>query len=375
MILYPLLMILFVGAVAYACALYVYFGWQLHAYVLSESLKLNASHATKGVSIIVCARNEQHNLIALLPLLFQQEYPNFEVVVADDASNDGTGPFLRAQQQTYPALRVVSIAERPQDMHPKKHALQQAIRLARYDCLLFTDADCRPASVRWLSAMSQQLSGRIQVVLGYSPYYRQPGWLNRFISYETLHTGLLYVSSALAGRPYMGVGRNLAYRKMFFEGGSKFQKHRLLTGGDDDLWVNEHASRANTKVMLTPEALVYSVPQTTWKRYVHQKTRHLHVSQHYSGWDQLWLGTLSLSTVLTWVAGILLLILSHKWYVIVGLFLLRWLILATALRVAGRRLHDPINLWLLPILDFLHVIYYIAIGMRALATTNISWKS
>lgn len=375
MILLQLLWILFGGAVTYAVALYVLWGRWLYGYVPPIRSKDVASPADEGVTVIVCARNEHHNLTKLLPLLFQQQYATFEVLVVDDASSDGTLPFLRAQQQRYPQLTILPIEERPQDMQPKKFALQRAIRAARHDQLLLTDADCRPASEHWLSMMSWPLRHGRRVVLGYSPYLRQPGWLGRFIAYETLHTGLLYVGSALAGYPYMGVGRNLAYRKTFFEQGSKFENHRLVTGGDDDLWINQHATGANTEVVLGAEALVYSVPKTRLKSYFQQKTRHLHASQYYARRDKLWLGALSLSTVVTWLAGILLLTLSKNWYAIVGLFGLRWLILAVVLRVASRRLHDPINLRLLPILDFLHVIYYIAIGTRAFATTNISWKN
>ena len=372
MILTLSLWILFVGAITFSCLVYGFLGWRLRT-VSGSSPKAVA--ATEGTSVIVCARNERQNLKILLPLLFQQQCPSLEVVVADDASSDGTRSFLRAQQEIHPQLTVIPIDERPPGIQPKKHALQQAIRAARYERLVLTDADCRPASAYWLARMSGQLRNDVQVVLGYSPYFRQPGWLNRFIAYETLHTGLLYLGSALANRPYMGVGRNLAYRKTFFELGQQFHKHRSVVGGDDDLWVNEHAQPASTRVELAADALVYSVPETNLRAYFDQKTRHLHASQYYAIQDKLWLGALSLSTVVTWLAGILLLALSDIWYAIVGLFLLRWLILAAVFHTAGRRLHDPIKPGLLPILDFLHVIYYIVVGTRAIATTNIPWKN
>jgi cellulose synthase/poly-beta-1,6-N-acetylglucosamine synthase-like glycosyltransferase len=372
MILNLSLWILFGGAIVYSCLLYAYLGWQLRADRQPAQITMRAP---EGSSIIVCAHNEHQNLKTLLPLLLQQQHPRFEVVVADDASSDGTAQFLRAQQKIYPKLSVVTIEERPAGIQPKKHALQLAIGAARYDQLVLTDADCRPASAQWLSRMVQPLRGHTQVVLGYSPYLYGTGWLNRFIAYETLHTGLLYIGSARAGRPYMGVGRNLAYRKTFFDQGQQFRNHQAVVGGDDDLWVNEHAGKSNTEVALAPEALVYSVPETSLGSYFRQKTRHLHAGQHYSRRDKLWLGTLSLSTIAAWMAGILLLVFSDYWPTIVGLFLLRWLILAAGLHTAGRRLHSPINLRWLPILDFLHVIYYIVIGIRAFATTNISWKN
>ncbi len=375
MILQLSLWILFGGSIAYAMLLFAYVGYALHRYALPEGSAVKIPPSDQGASVIVCARNEYSNLVALLPLLFEQQHPRFEVVVANDASSDGTRTFLQEQQRLYPQLTVVTIDERLPGIQPKKYALQRAIQTARYNRLVLTDADCRPASVHWLAQMVSSLQGPIQVVLGYSPYFRKPGLLNKFIGYETLHTGLLYLGRALAGRPYMGVGRNLAYQKTFFEQGSGFKNHQQVVGGDDDLWVNQHARQSNTAVVVTPETLVYSLPKTNLRDYFHQKTRHLHTSQHYCFRDQLWLGALSLSTVLVWLAGTLLLVLGDNWPVIVGLFLFRWLILAAVLRTAGRCLHHPINLALLPILDFLHVIYYIAIGTRAFATTNISWKN
>lgn len=356
----------------------VFYGFLVRQLLSSASPPTGAGSEERppvGVSVIVCAHNEYQNLTALLPLLFQQKFAPFEIVVAVDTSDDGSYEFLTTQQQTNPQLNIVRIEQRPPDMQAKKYALTQAIRAARYDQLLLTDADCRPVSPDWLRLMTQPLSGATQFVLGYSPYVARRGWLNRFIRYETLHTGFLYTAAALAGYPYMGVGRNLAYRKLFFLHHGGFQNHRRVVGGDDDLWVNQHATKNNVAVVLAKESLVYSFPKVRWLDYYHQKKRHLHVGQHYRRRDKLALGLLSLSTITFWVTGLSLMFLCNKCYGIVALFLLRWLILAAVFGTARRRLHDPINLWLLPILDALHVMYYVVIGSLAFSTKNIRWTS
>lgn len=369
-----LLWILLIISLLYPVTLYTFLLQKLSRHSPSTE-GYRKVQSTEGVSIIVCAHNEYHNLVELLPLLLQQNAPQYEIIVADDTSDDGTPEFLRTQQRAHPLLKVVRIDRRPPDIQAKKHALTCAIGVARYDKLLLTDADCRPASTEWVRLMTDPLRETNMFVLGYSPYSLYRGWLNRFIRYETLHTGFLYIASALAGYPYMGVGRNLAYRKLFFlqQGGLRWHQH--VVGGDDDLWVNRHATKANVAVMLAPGSLVYSVPKVRWSAYFYQKKRHLHVGKHYRSRDKLVLGLLSLSTITFWIAGVSLWFLCNKCYGIVALFLFRWLIFAAVFSTARRRLHNPINLWLLPILDLMHVIYYIIIGTLAFSIKNTRWTN
>ena len=369
------LWIVLITSLAYPVILYIFLLRGLVRYSPPATLSGSAAPTPEGVSIIVCAHNEYDNLLALLPLLLRQNFNPYEIIIADDTSDDGSYEFLLAQQRTYPQLRVVRIDRRRPGIQAKKYALQQAIDAASFDKLLLTDADCRPASTKWLGLMTAPLSGSKMFVLGYSPYLIRRGWLNLFIRYETLHTGFLYTASALSGYPYMGVGRNLAYRRLFFLQQGGLQSHQQVVGGDDDLWVNGHATKNNAAVVLASESLVYSVPEVRWVAYFYQKKRHLHVGKHYRRRDKLALGLLSLSTIIFWITGVLLWLLCNNCYGIVALFLFRWLIFAAVFSIARRRLHDPIKLWLLPILDLMHVIYYIIIGILAFSTKNTRWTN
>ena len=365
----------FLVALVYQSLLYGYFTIILLRYSSPCPTSTNASSLPEGVSVVVCAHNERTNLEKLLPLLLHQRFAPYEIIVADDSSTDGTQEFLASLSLKHSQVRTIRINERPPGIQSKKYALTEAIRAARYDKLLLTDADCRPASTDWVRLMTAPLQGSHQFVLGYSPYYREISWLNRFIQYETLHTGFLYTAAAVAGRPYMGVGRNLAYRKLFFMDKGGFTGHQTVVGGDDDLWVNQHATSSNTTVMLAADALAYSLPKTSWADYYYQKKRHLHVGQYYHWADQLWLGLLSSSTIALWTSGVVLCVLCNKCEGIVLLFLVRWLILAAAFSAARRQLHHPIKIGLLPILDFLHVMYYIVVGTLAFTTKNIRWTN
>ena len=362
--------LLYIAAILFqtGCYYILYNAWK--DYSLPD---VPATRFLPPVSVIVCAHNELPNLKILLPLLLQQQYSRFEIVVVEDTSSDGTLDFLLAEKEKHPQLKIVWIRYRPNHVQGKKYALTLGIRAAQYDYLLLTDADCRPASPYWISSMIEQQSKKCDFVLGYSPYEQYAGLLNSFIRYETLHTGFLYLGSALKGKPYMGVGRNLAYRKLFFLEKGGFQGFWHVTGGDDDLFVNRYATAENTIVVIRQEATVYSVPKTEWKAYIRQKIRHLSVGKWYKKKDQRWLGVFSATTIATWLGWGCLLVYG-EWIWPVGLLLLRWLIMGLALRMASAKLNDPISIVKLPIFNFLYVIYYISIGPTALLSKHIRWK-
>jgi len=329
---------------------------------------------SEGVSIIVCAHNELANLQQLLPLLYQQNYDNYEIIVVEDCSTDGSLDFLLAEKSKNPKLRIVWLRHRPRHIRGKKYALSLGIRAARHDRLLLTDADCRPLSDIWVAGMASQLKEPHQIVLGYSPYQPESGLLNTYIRYETLLTGGMYLSAALNGHPYMGVGRNLAYRKSLFMQHKGFCQHLHITGGDDDLFVNRHATAENTTTVTAKSCQVYSIPKTSWRQYYRQKIRHLSVGRYYKKKDQRWLGLFSASHFIFWIGLFGLIPGEHEPIFIISGLMTKWFSQFLFLKTTTTKLKDPINLALLPILDFLYVIYYVVLGIRALSSNNTEWN-
>ncbi|WPP52178.1 glycosyltransferase [Catalinimonas niigatensis] len=342
------------------------------------------------VSVIVCAHNEKENLMRLLPRLYAQNFKRFEIVIVNDRSTDGTIDFLLEEQNQHPNLKVVWVRSRPQHIKGKKYALTLGIRAASHDKLLLTDADCLPDTNDWIRGMSATLdSAALDMLdhtantlkneektfaLGYSPYEKQRGLLNAFIRYETLHTAALYFSAALAGKPYMGVGRNLAYRKSFFMQKKGFHRYLSVMGGDDDLFVNEHATSSNVAISMDTRTQVHSKPKTSLKEYYRQKKRHLGVGKYYKEFDKKWLGAFSFSHILFWMGFIVLILAGTEPYFVISGLLTRGFMQFLFLKTAGRKLNDPINLALLPILDFLYVIYYIVLGISAVSSNNTRWS-
>lgn len=301
---------------------------------------VNTIDESPPVSVVICARNEEENLEQFLPLVLEQEYPTFEVVVVDDCSVDNTDMVLRRLAEKYPHLRTTTIKPDNKFRHGKKLALTVGIKAANHSWLLLTDADCKPASKYWIREMAKNFKAPNQVVLGYGGYSKGRGGLNRLIRYDTFYIAMQYLGFAKFGLPYMGVGRNLAYKKELFFENKGFANHNHMLSGDDDLFVQQVAKKQNTCVELSPMAHTRSVASATFKEWVNQKRRHLSTSPKYRAGVKVWLGLEPFSRLMFWCAGILLLLNQNYLMVVGGIMLFRLLITSIILKIAMNRLNE-----------------------------------
>jgi glycosyltransferase involved in cell wall biosynthesis len=339
--------------------------------------KKNKAHSQvpRPVSVIVCAHDEEANLRELVPLLLQQAHPEFEVIVVEDRCNDGTYDYLLQATKEHPRLKMVRVVEKPEHINGKKFGLTLGIKAAKYDWVLFTDADCRPSGNNWIKYMTERYKPNTKIVLGFSPYIKSKGLLNAFIRFESLLTGIQFIGLALLGRPYMGVGRNLLYNKYLFLKNKGFNEHLSVNGGDDDLFINQHASRKNTLVQIGEGSLTFSKPKNTWREFYFQKLRHLAVGKRYRFFDRVILGIF----VLTWIANWLVVVPKVVFFSpldlqLLAFLLLRWLFLIILFYKASKKLGTPFEAWKVPFLDFLFAFYYLVAGTVAFSAKRIQWK-
>lgn len=336
-----------------------------------------------AVTVVVVARNEQENLKELLPVLDTQDYPEYEVLVMDDRSYDGTHDYLQEEAEAFQHVRFIRIENTPEHVTPKKYALTIALKKALHPVVLLTDADCRPEGANWISGMvGRWRSPQQSIVLGFSPYFRRSGFLNFLIRSETLFTAVQYLSLALAGRPYMGVGRNLMYRRQLFFDNRGFYTHLSVMGGDDDLLMNEVATGDNTVVSLNPDTFVWSIPKETWPEWRRQKRRHLNVGRFYKPGHKWRLGLLTGSHVFSWLlalpAGLWALWLGLTGQVdalmnplllaATGLFLLRLIAFWVVVGRISYRLAHTVHWGVISFMDVMLAIYYSFMGIIVLFT-------
>ena len=325
------------------------------------------------VSIIVCAHNELENLKRLVPLILQQQYKNFELLVADDRSTDGSFDYFRKIYADNDRFEIIRMEENKEGENFKKHALTKAIEAAKFEILLLTDADCIPASDYWVASMIASLEEGKEIVLGYSPYAYRNGWLNVLIRYETLHTAVQYFSFTLAGLPYMGVGRNLLYKKTIFERNKGFNTHITTMGGDDDLFIREVAKKETVGICMNKEAQMISVPKGNYLSWFKQKRRHLSVGPKYRLMPKFLLGLEMLSHIVFYISlGTLFCINSGTAF----LFLMtRSLVFVVIFALIARKLGDKYTWWwlLLPI-DIVYIFNNLIIAFSLVIDKKIKWS-
>lgn len=349
---------------------YLYFFRRLAFYRNHPSVSYNQ----QPVSVIVCARDEAANLAKNLPGLLVQEFNDLhEIIVVNDNSLDESKYLLEALQKDYPRLRPVELKQEAQFIRGKKFPLSIGIKTARYDVVLLTDADCIPASECWIHKMTNPFDKETEIVLGYGAYHKRKGLLNKVIRFETFHTALQYLSYALAGTPYMGTGRNLAYKKDIFFRNKGFSAHNHLPGGDDDLFINANAHGRNTKIMIEREAFTLSEPKKTWKEWMKQKQRHYTTARLYKAKHRFLLGLYSFTHFLFYPIFIIALC-GFRWDAAVAVFLLRFIIQGIIWYKAMEKLNEKdLGKWFW-VFDIFMFFYYLIFTSALWKKPRTNWR-
>ncbi len=271
---------------------YLFFFLRL-AFYQTKTKQVSQTHP---VSVIICSRDEAANLVKNLPGALVQNYKTtHEVIVVNDNSLDESKYILEEYQRKFRQLQLVELKQEARFIPGKKFPLSIGIKTAKHEIVLLTDADCVPASEFWIEKMQEGFDDGIEIVLGYGPLHKKKGFFNKMVRWETFHTALQYLSYAERGMAYMGVGRNLSYRKSVFFRHKGFSAHNHVPGGDDDLFINKATTKKNTAIVIDKDAFTLSEPATTWKQWVRQKTRHYTTSKYYKGIHKFLLGLYAFS--------------------------------------------------------------------------------
>ncbi|RLD74513.1 MAG: hypothetical protein DRJ10_16800 [Bacteroidetes bacterium] len=328
-----------------------------------------------SLSVIICAKNESENLKAHLPKILEQNYKQYEVIVVNDCSEDDSEMVLGELEQKYRNLRHTTIELDKKFLHGKKLASTIGMKSAKYNRLVFIDADCYPESKEWLSEVNKSYIINKQIILGYGGYEKAKGLLNRIIRFDTLFIAMQYFGFAMAGRPYMGVGRNLSYLKQLFFAGTGFGNHYQILSGDDDLFINENAHKENTAVLLSKESFTRSKPQTTWSSWGKQKKRHLSTGRYYKKSDKFFLGLEIFSRFVFYLSIVLLVLFKADLILFGSVYIYRLLLISAIIKLNMNKMNEKGFLLLIPLFDIiLPIIHFIFILSNKLNRRNNKWK-
>lgn len=326
------------------------------------------------VSVVISAKNEYYNLNEFLPDILEQDYPEYEVIVVNDASIDDTAELLEDMKRKYAHLKVINLYENVNFFKGKKFPLSVGIRSAKHEHLLLTDADCKPAGKLWISSMMSCYKEQTEIVLGYGKYEEKKGLLNKLQRYDTLFTAMQYFSFALIGMPYMGVGRNLSYLKKLFKQTRGFSAHYKIKSGDDDLFINKVAHKNNTNICLKKESFTISKSISNFNQWITQKRRHLTTGHYYKAKHKFWLYLFGIARLLFWITLIALLIRFYNGiYVILAgaVMLFTYLFI---LKKVMNKLNEKRLLFITPLLDLLVLFTYLFISFANQIRKPDKWK-
>jgi len=327
------------------------------------------------ISIIVCAKNEEENVINFVPLLAEQNYPGFEIVLIDDASSDETLEVFEAFEKQYSNVKLVKVENNEAFWGNKKFALTLGIKAAKNEYLLFTDADCYPKTTEWIKEMSAQFTKEKTIVLGYGAYERIKGsFLNKIIRFETLLTATQYFSWAKLGKPYMGVGRNMAYKREEFFKTNGFIEHMKIRSGDDDLFINEASNSKNTTICYTPESFTFSKPKTTFKDWFTQKRRHVATAKHYKSFDRMQLAIFYGSQLLFILLPIVLLAFQFQWIIVTSLIGFRYLFAWLSLGFSAGKLKEKDVMYWFPFIEIILIFTQLNVFITNTFSKPVQWK-
>ncbi len=344
--------------------------------LLNKSTKEEYAGTWQPVSVVVCAQSEYENLQQLLPVLLHQQYPNFEIILIDDASWDKTTSYFEELQAQEPRIKAVFITdEMKKNTKGKKLALTLGIKAAKNELLLFTDADCIPNSEHWISemVMPYHLNPQTQIVLGYSPFAKRNSMVNLMAQMENLLTASSYFGYAINNNPYMGVGRNMSYKKSLFFSVKGFANHHHIASGDDDLFVQDAANTINTAVCINPKAFVNTKAKTSFGDWFSQKVRHNYVGKYYKQKHRMQLSFFAFTHAFFWLFLIACIIYEPSRYWCLIILSISWMIrIPLMFKIFKKLKRANYALWL-PLFDFLFVFYNIIFGIVTIFGKQKKW--
>jgi glycosyltransferase involved in cell wall biosynthesis len=329
---------------------------------------------THPVSVIICARDEAENLVKNLPgALVQQYKTTHEVIVVNDNSLDESKYILEEYQREFKQLQLVELKQEARFIPGKKFPLSIGIKTAKHEIVLLKDADCVPASEFWIEKMQDGFYDGVEIVLGYGAMHKKKGFFNKMVRWETFHTALQYLSFAKAGIAYMGVGRNLSYKKSVFFRHKGFSAHNHVPGGDDDLFINKAATKKNTAMVIDKEAFTLSEPAKTWKQWISQKKRHYTTSKYYKPLHKFLLGLYSFSLFLFYPLFILSLFLFN-WKLTLVAFAIRFIVQAYVIFKTTKQLDEKDLFRWFVFFDVWMFFYYLIFSTSVFKKPAKKWK-
>lgn len=304
-----------------------------------------------GITVIITAKNEAANLRSNLLDILEQDYPNFQVVVVNNGSDDSTAELLDDLSKIYSNLYVTYIPIGSEKLNNKKLAITVGIKAAKHDILLFTEPDSKPLSDKWILEVAREFNKGKEVVLGACRLIKKRGVVNNYIQYDNILNGIRYLTPALLKRPWFGIGRNMAYRKDLFYKEKGFSALLNVENGEDNLFIDKIANKDNIAVVLSNESLVESNVADSTRAWRKDRSSYLRTKKHLSKLFSRVFALEVVSRYLFYILFLLLIVVGIQFRLNVSiaiavlLFVIRFIVLLYVMNKVGK-IYDSKRLYI-----------------------------
>jgi glycosyltransferase involved in cell wall biosynthesis len=328
-----------------------------------------------SVSVIVCAKNDAEKVKELIPVLLAQNYPDFELVLIDNASSDETLDIFEEYEKQYRNIRLVKVENNEAFWGNKKYALTLGIKAASKDYLLFTDADCYPTSPDWILNMTSQFTLNKTIVLGYSAYEKQAkSFLNKIIRYDAVLRATQQFAWAKLGRPFTGNGRNLAYKKDEFFKRNGYINHMNILTGEDALFINDAAGKKNTAMCYSVESFTYTKAKKTFKSWTKERRKAAFTASFFKPFDRFQLKLFTVLQAAFFILMILLLALQFNWMFIVPVIAVRYVAGWITMAKSAVKLNEKDIVYWYPVMEIILIFTQLYVYAANLTSKPVHWK-
>ncbi len=239
------------------------------------------------ISILVPARNEEHNILNCLKDLSGQNYPAhlFEIIVIDDHSEDDTAEIVKEFSGNKKNITLLSLNKSETG---KKTAIKIGIASSERKLIITTDADCRFGE-NWLRMISGAYETESsKMIVGPVIFSEGRNFFQRIQSLEFLSLIASGAGAISANSPILCNGANLAFEKQAFEKVGGYEIKEKYISGDDIfllLRIRQSYGRSAISFLKNNDAIVSTSPQKNLKAFLQQRIRWISKAKGYTNFE------------------------------------------------------------------------------------------
>ncbi len=324
----------FTGLILFALAFLVQLVYLilLIKFIFSGKQK-NQEPNSPSVSIIITSRNYIEHLQTLLPTLLSQDYPEYEVVVVDDCSTDGTDWLLAEMKISHGKLKTTRIIQETD--FPNALAISIGVRASSKDWLIYLSPLCEVSDNQWLKNYMQRLEPDKEVSIGYMHYNQSTGNYKSWMRFENFTSYLLSGAGKAFGLTMPVFEYNIAYRREKFLELRGFAAVLDSPFSENELFINKIATSQNTVVQISKTSPIAYTGETDWYDLFEFKKKQLMLRRKFNA-GQRFFRSLNLISRLVLTASLILLLFVSPWkFWILGgwsflvIFEMTWIAVAT----------------------------------------------